>query len=74
VRITHVLETHVHNDYVTGGLDLVRQAGAIYGLAAAEKLAFDFLGLQDGDEITVGGSGCGSSTRPATPRPTCPSC
>ena len=23
VRITHVLETHVHNDYVTGGLELV---------------------------------------------------
>ena len=21
VRITHVLETHVHNDYVTGGLE-----------------------------------------------------
>ena len=22
VRITHVLETHIHNDYVTGGLEL----------------------------------------------------
>jgi hydroxyacylglutathione hydrolase len=25
VRITHVLETHVHNDDVTGGLELARQ-------------------------------------------------
>ena len=23
-RITHVLETHLHNDYVTGGLELSR--------------------------------------------------
>src|SRR5262249_24986347 len=28
VRVTHVAETHVHNDYVTGGLALARAAGA----------------------------------------------
>ena len=28
VRITHVAETHMHNDYVTGGLALARAAGA----------------------------------------------
>ncbi len=27
VRITHVLETHIHNDYVTGGLELSRVTG-----------------------------------------------
>ena len=27
-RITHVLETHLHNDYVTGGLELSRTTGA----------------------------------------------
>ena len=27
VRITHVLETHIHNDYVTGGLALARSDG-----------------------------------------------
>ncbi len=27
VRITHVFETHIHNDYVTGGLALARAVG-----------------------------------------------
>ncbi len=30
LRLTHVVETHVHNDYVTGGLDLARRTGADY--------------------------------------------
>ena len=29
-RITHVLETHIHNDYVTGGFALASQVGAEY--------------------------------------------
>ncbi len=28
VRIAYVAETHVHNDYVTGGLELARVTGA----------------------------------------------
>jgi hydroxyacylglutathione hydrolase len=27
VRVTHVLETHLHNDYVTGGLALAERTG-----------------------------------------------
>ena len=30
MRITHVLETHIHNDYVTGGLALAQATGATY--------------------------------------------
>src|SRR5690606_8715277 len=30
VRVTHVFETHIHNDYVTGGLALAQATGAAY--------------------------------------------
>ena len=41
VRITHVLETHVHNDYVTGGLELAGRTGATYLLPAGSGVEFD---------------------------------
>ena len=28
ITVSHVLETHVHNDYVSGGLALARRCGA----------------------------------------------
>ncbi len=56
VRITHVLETHVHNDYVSGGLGLARLLGATYVLPEGEDLAFaeECTTLGDGAEITTG--------------------
>jgi hydroxyacylglutathione hydrolase len=54
LTITHVLETHNHNDYVTGGFELARRTGATYVLNAAEELFFDFHGVSDGDELQVG--------------------
>jgi hydroxyacylglutathione hydrolase len=38
VRITHVAETHLHNDYVSGGLALARLTGARYLVAAADTV------------------------------------
>jgi hydroxyacylglutathione hydrolase len=53
VVITHVFETHIHNDYVTGGLALARATGAAYLLNADDAVAFDRTGLHDGDVVTV---------------------
>ena len=55
VRLTHVFETHIHNDYVTGGLELARSRGATYVLPAAEQVGYERLGVADGDVIEVGG-------------------
>ncbi|HRN99543.1 MAG TPA: FAD-dependent oxidoreductase, partial [Flavobacterium sp.] len=40
VRITHVFESHIHNDYVTGGYELAREVGAQYLLNADDPVAF----------------------------------
>lgn len=57
LTVTHVLETHVHNDYVSGGVVLAGRRGAVYGVAAEEDVAFDRLPLHDGDELDAGGFG-----------------
>ena len=51
VRITHVVETHVHNDYVSGGLELARLTGAAYVMSAQDDLAFERTGVVDGDVL-----------------------
>ncbi|MCD4524996.1 rhodanese-like domain-containing protein [Nocardioides sp. cx-173] len=54
VRATHVLETHIHNDYVTGGLALAAATGAAYLVNAADDVAFERTPVHDGQEILVG--------------------
>ncbi|MFG3302986.1 rhodanese-like domain-containing protein [Micromonospora chersina] len=56
VRITHVVETHVHNDYVSGGLELARITGARYVVAAADEVGFDRVSVSDGDQVPVSDS------------------
>ena len=52
--ITHVFETHIHNDYVTGGLALAQHCGAVYVLNADEPVRFERHGIRDGERITTG--------------------
>jgi hydroxyacylglutathione hydrolase len=54
LRLTHVLETHVHNDYVTGGPALAERTGAAYVLSADEDLEVPHTGVRDGDQLTAG--------------------
>ncbi len=54
VEITHVFETHVHNDYVSGGLALARETGAAYHLNAEDDVDFEREQVVDGDVIAVG--------------------
>lgn len=52
--ITHVLETHIHNDYVTGGLALAERCGATYVVNADDDVDFDRHGIRDGEVIATG--------------------
>ena len=54
VRLTHVFETHIHNDYVTGGLALARRTGAAYLVNGEDDVAFERTPIADGVEVAVG--------------------
>jgi len=54
VRITHVLETHIHNDYVTGGLELSETVGAQYVVPGGDALGYPRRAVRDGDVIDAG--------------------
>ncbi len=56
IAVTHVFETHIHNDYVTGGLALARATGAEYHVNTADQVAFARVGVADGDLVPVGPS------------------
>ncbi|HEY7013610.1 MAG TPA: MBL fold metallo-hydrolase [Streptosporangiaceae bacterium] len=54
VRITHVAETHIHNDYISGGLALSRATGAVYLVNAADPVSFRREPVSDKDTVDVG--------------------
>ena len=54
VTITHVAETHIHNDYLSGGLELARAHGASYLVNAADPVKFERQPIKDGQTVRVG--------------------
>src|SRR5699024_10983993 len=54
VRIALVAETHIHNDYLTGGLALAQKYGAPYLVNAADEVSFERTPISDGQTVRVG--------------------
>jgi glyoxylase-like metal-dependent hydrolase (beta-lactamase superfamily II) len=54
MRITHVIDTHVHADHRSGGRELARLADAAYCLHDSAEVSFPFAKLRDGEEIELG--------------------
>jgi glyoxylase-like metal-dependent hydrolase (beta-lactamase superfamily II) len=54
MRITHVVETHVHADHRSGGRALAERVSAAYCLHRSADAAHPFQPLDDGQEIALG--------------------
>jgi glyoxylase-like metal-dependent hydrolase (beta-lactamase superfamily II) len=54
MRITHVIDTHVHADHRSGGRALAAKAHALYCLHESADVAFPFEPLRDAQEIELG--------------------
>ncbi len=54
LRISHVIETHLHNDYVSGGRDLAALTGATHVIGAGAELGHENRPAHDGDVFEVG--------------------
>ncbi|MEO8391444.1 MAG: MBL fold metallo-hydrolase [Chloroflexota bacterium] len=54
LQITHIIETHLHADHVSGNSDLAEQTGADIYLHENAKAEFQHQLLVDGEVITLG--------------------
>jgi hydroxyacylglutathione hydrolase len=54
IQISHVLETHVHNDYVSGGRELAARTGAKIMASEIDPLVYADRSVREGDRITIG--------------------
>jgi glyoxylase-like metal-dependent hydrolase (beta-lactamase superfamily II) len=54
MRIAQVIDTHVHADHRSGGVDLAHQTGAAYRLHESADVHVPFAPMSDGEEIELG--------------------
>ncbi len=54
-RVRHVLETHVHNDYLSGALETQAATGAQVVAPARGRYEFEHRAVDEGDTVEIGG-------------------
>ena len=64
LRLTYAVDTHLHNDFVTGALELVAQTGLRIGASAEAQVAFDHIPLHERDTLDLGDLTLGVLTTP----------
>jgi glyoxylase-like metal-dependent hydrolase (beta-lactamase superfamily II) len=54
IRVSYVIDTHVHADHLSGGRRLAEATGAEYVLFADAGVRFPFAGVGDGQQLALG--------------------
>jgi hydroxyacylglutathione hydrolase len=54
LRLRYALDTHLHNDFVSGVRELALLPGVQIGASTGAKLGFNYLPLGDGDRLALG--------------------
>src|ERR1700722_7129645 len=54
LKIEHIIETHLHADFVSGHLELAERTGARIYLGAGSGASFPHIAVSDGDSIQFG--------------------
>jgi hydroxyacylglutathione hydrolase len=53
MKITHILETHLHADFVSGHLDLAEKTGATIYAPKSANCQFDHVGVSEEDNVAI---------------------
>lgn len=53
VGITHILQTHLHADFISGHMDLAQKTGAVIYAPKLANCTFDHIGLSEGDTVEI---------------------
>jgi glyoxylase-like metal-dependent hydrolase (beta-lactamase superfamily II)/rhodanese-related sulfurtransferase len=53
-KIEHVIETHLHADFVSGHMELAQRTGAKIYIGARAEATFEHVAVRDGDELRFG--------------------
>lgn len=53
VKVTHIFQTHLHADFISGHIDLAEKTGATIYVAKSAKSTFDHVPLSEGDEVLL---------------------
>jgi glyoxylase-like metal-dependent hydrolase (beta-lactamase superfamily II)/rhodanese-related sulfurtransferase len=53
MKITHILQTHLHADFISGHMDLAAMTGARIVAPAAGRCAFEHTAVSDGDVLSL---------------------